>query len=205
MDLPWISDPPGFCLVQVPFAADSRSVQGGLACHLPYVDAHLADVAGEGRWHYIHRTDLQYAHSFPLEGGDRDGMGMRCWEWGCLETSPKKWMKDGDEKGLENGSKSQENRMMTGLKWFSMDFDYVRSQEVNLAGSAWCHRPGSRHLGPPDEGSATAALLWGCEGVDSKAATERGIFEQSLRRRFWLKKNLFGNRPENVFLDVSMI
>lgn len=57
-----------FCLVQVPAAADPRSVQGGLACHLPYVDAHLADVAEEGRWHYIHRTDLQYAHSFPLKG-----------------------------------------------------------------------------------------------------------------------------------------
>ena len=61
-----------FCLVQVPAAADVRSVQGGLACHLPYIDAHLADVAqrnafGES-WHYIHRTDLQYAYSFPLEG-----------------------------------------------------------------------------------------------------------------------------------------
>ena len=59
--------------MQVPLAADPRSVQGGLACHLPYVDAHLADVAPdegrEARWHYIHRTDLQYAQSFPLTGG----------------------------------------------------------------------------------------------------------------------------------------
>lgn len=67
---------PGFCLVQVPAAADFRSVQGGLACHLPYVDAHLADVAEEGKWHYIHRTDLQYAHSFPLKGGWLDGKWM---------------------------------------------------------------------------------------------------------------------------------
>ena len=51
--------------------------------------------------------------------------------------------------------------------------------------SALCHRP-SRHLGLPEEGPASTALLWGCEGVDSKPAAERGIFEQSLRRRFWL-------------------
>ncbi|CAK9071679.1 unnamed protein product [Durusdinium trenchii] len=60
-----------FCMVQVPAAADVRSVQGGLACHLPYIDAHLADVAfngNEASWHYIHRTDLQYAQSFPLKG-----------------------------------------------------------------------------------------------------------------------------------------
>ena len=75
--------------MQVPFAADPRSVQGGLACHLPYVDAHLADVAPdegrEARWHYIHRTDLQYAQSFPLKGGV---------EWVRELESQQKMMKD---------------------------------------------------------------------------------------------------------------
>ncbi|CAJ1432550.1 unnamed protein product [Effrenium voratum] len=60
-----------FCLAQAPAAADTRSVHGGLACYLPYIDAHLADVmptSNGQEWHYIHRTDLQYAHSFPLQG-----------------------------------------------------------------------------------------------------------------------------------------
>ena len=60
-----------FCLAQAPAAADTRSVHGGLACYLPYIDAHLADVMPNSNgqeWHYIHRTDLQYAHSFPLQG-----------------------------------------------------------------------------------------------------------------------------------------
>ncbi|CAE8593940.1 unnamed protein product [Polarella glacialis] len=66
-----------FCLAQVPAAADRRSVDGGLACYLPYVDGHLADVVPHepDRWHYIHRTDLQYAHSFPLSGIFRRSSG----------------------------------------------------------------------------------------------------------------------------------
>ncbi|CAE7339206.1 ANK3 [Symbiodinium microadriaticum] len=57
-----------FCLLQVPAAADLRSVDGGLACHLPYIDAHLADRSSASDWHYIHRTELRYAKSFPLTG-----------------------------------------------------------------------------------------------------------------------------------------
>ena len=57
-----------FCLLQIPAAADLRSVDGGLACHLPYIDAHLADRSSAQDWHYIHRTELRYAQSFPLGG-----------------------------------------------------------------------------------------------------------------------------------------
>lgn len=71
-----------FCWIQIPAAADIRSMDGGLACYLPYVDGHLADIAPgpiADQWHYIHRTDLQYAHSFPLRGilGDDGHSEMR--------------------------------------------------------------------------------------------------------------------------------
>ena len=38
------------------------------------------DRGGEDRWHYIHRTDVQYAHSFPLKGimGAQD-LRQRSW------------------------------------------------------------------------------------------------------------------------------
>ena len=88
--------------MQVPAAADPRSVQGGLACHLPYVDAHLADVAEEGRWHYIHRTDLQYAHSFPLKGGGWMGLDGVGWGWmgldGVRELETQHKMMNDDER-----------------------------------------------------------------------------------------------------------
>lgn len=59
-----------FCLTQVPAAAEHRSPDGSLSCLMPYVDGHLADaVRGRvGRWHYIHQTELKYAHNFPMEG-----------------------------------------------------------------------------------------------------------------------------------------
>lgn len=51
-------------------------VHGGLACLLPFVDAHLADVASSGvEWNYIHRTELQYAKNFPLRGGEQLAIG----------------------------------------------------------------------------------------------------------------------------------
>ena len=56
-----------FCFLHVPAAADSRASHG-LACHLPYVDAHLADRKDKEKWHYIHRTELVYAQSFALSG-----------------------------------------------------------------------------------------------------------------------------------------
>ena len=60
-----------FCLQHVPAAADARASHG-LACHLPYVDAHLADHAEPTLWRYIHRTELVYAQSFALSGRLRD-------------------------------------------------------------------------------------------------------------------------------------
>eukprot|EP00927_Polykrikos_kofoidii_P049620 TRINITY_DN43659_c0_g1_i1.p1 TRINITY_DN43659_c0_g1~~TRINITY_DN43659_c0_g1_i1.p1 ORF type:complete len:795 (-),score=121.44 TRINITY_DN43659_c0_g1_i1:158-2542(-) len=58
-----------FCLAQVPAMGERRSVDGQLSCVEPYIDGHLADVSHDPhRWHYIHQTDLQYAHTFPLAG-----------------------------------------------------------------------------------------------------------------------------------------
>ncbi|CAE8582301.1 unnamed protein product, partial [Polarella glacialis] len=59
-----------FCPVHVPPEADSRSVDGRVACQPPYIDAHLADVVPHqaDRWDYIYRSDTRYGHSFPLAG-----------------------------------------------------------------------------------------------------------------------------------------
>eukprot|EP00747_Dinoflagellata_sp_TGD_P171089 gnl/TRDRNA2_/TRDRNA2_204280_c0_seq1.p1 gnl/TRDRNA2_/TRDRNA2_204280_c0~~gnl/TRDRNA2_/TRDRNA2_204280_c0_seq1.p1 ORF type:complete len:389 (+),score=47.06 gnl/TRDRNA2_/TRDRNA2_204280_c0_seq1:149-1168(+) len=58
------------CMVHAPPVADGRSVDGWLACAVPYVDIHLAGLAPmqADRWHYIYRTDKRYAISFPLGG-----------------------------------------------------------------------------------------------------------------------------------------
>merc|ERR1711957_563046 len=59
-----------FCLVQIPASADRKSVDGGLACLLPYLDVHLVDIVpGDfSRWNYIHKTDLQYFKTYPTAG-----------------------------------------------------------------------------------------------------------------------------------------